>query len=40
MMSFIYQFVLGIQGNSTVKLSTLSKMAHKCEMPVIKQTVY
>lgn len=39
-MMSLYHFVLGIQGNSTVKLSTSSKMALRCEMPVTKQTVY
>lgn len=39
-MMSLYQFVLGIQGNSTVKLSTSNKMALRCEMPVTKQTVY
>lgn len=39
-MMSLYQFVLGIQGNSTVKLSTSNKMALRCEMPVTKQTIY
>lgn len=38
-MMSLYQFVLGIQGNSTVKLSTSNKMALRCEMPVTKQTI-